>query len=277
MFCSKCGNQFSDSAIFCNKCGAQVRTSEDLQVESQSTQPMQSKEKEQKTKKQKPEKQGKVSAALLCVTSVLSMVVALVLYVWVWIHIFNQPWVTVSGWSWVILKGMLNVVWLMLVSAVVINSNDLMHKKIPVVMCVMLVLDGLNGIIIGVLNVIDRVQFWIRAQTSDNVFIGNGFELAVLKSCLDIFFSVMVIVGCILTLCAVKKQKRGLTKILLIFWTISIIYVLAPLLSREMYMMRWQDVDEYFRTISAKLNGVSIYLFLSWLLVKSRQQAKKLQ
>lgn len=264
MFCSKCGNQLNDNAFFCDKCGAQIKTNTVLNLKSQSTQPEQFRKKGQKTERQQFEGTGKISVILLAIASLLSLIASIVIYIFVWFYIYNQPYITVSGWPLVIVNGLLNVTLLMMFSLVIVN---LVHKKIITVICVLLVLDRLSGIYTSTLSVIRTVQHWADGAN----FVGDSFEIVVLKKCLGIVLSVVLIVAFILTAQAIKKQKKALTKILLVFWTIVIIYTLVSLFGKEMCMMRWLDVENYFSTLSTKLNALSKYLFLNWLLIKSRQ------
>ena len=217
MFCSKCGNKVSESALFCNQCGTQVKTSVYLKVETQLTQADAKQQKGQKTGKQTSERQGKVSANIWAIASLISLVASIVIYIFAWISIFNQPYTTVSGWSLIIINGVCSLLWLMMLSATIVNSANLVHKKIIIIICALWVLNVLYGMVIGILGIINDVQFWVRAQTSDNVFIGDGFEITILKNCLVIVFSSVFIVACILTVYVAKKQKERLAKILLVF------------------------------------------------------------
>lgn len=268
MFCSKCGNQVSESALFCNQCGAQVKTNVDLKLETQMVQSVNV----IGTKcKQTSKKMEKLSVTILAIASLLSLVASIVIYICVWVSIFNQPYTTVHGWTLIIISGVANLLWLMILSAPIVNSANLVHKKIIIIICALWVINVLYGIVTSILDTIDLV----RVQ-SDTVFVGSSFEIVFLKNCLGIVFSVTFIVACILTVYTAKKQKEKLAKILLVFFVVYIIYVLVPLLGTEMRIMRWQYVESYFRIVSARLRSMSMCLFWVWLLVRSRQQTRQL-
>lgn len=283
MFCSNCGERLNDNAIFCQKCGTQVRTSEKLQGVRQSTQPTLRQEEEPKTKGQKSKKQRKASVGLLGVLSLLTMAVAIVLYIGVWLSWLNQPNTTVRDWPVIILNGIFIIVWLVLVSAVVIKPRDLVHKKILWICTLLYVLNILVGIAITISRIISWVQSWIRAQ-SDPYFTVKDAEKAVLMYGLSVVVSILVIVACILTLYAVKKQRKRLLKVLLVLWVISISYQLIYIVInyrlykgyyyKNTFWDDWLCITEYFRTLYSQLIPTSGSLFWLWLILKSKQQAR---
>lgn len=267
MFCSKCGNQVSESALFCNQCGAQVKTNVDLYSETQLAQSVSI----IGTKcKQTAKKMENLSVTILAIASLLGLVASIVIYIFVWVSIFNQPYTTVHGWTWIIISGVANLLWLMILSAPIVNSENLVQKKIIIIICALWVINVLYGIVTSILDTIDLVR--VKNGTA---FVGSSFERVFLKNCLGIVFSVTFIVACILTVYAAKKQKEKLAKILLVFFMVYIIYVLVPFLGTEMRMMRWQFIESYFRIVSARLRSVSMCLFFVWLLVRSGQQTRQ--
>lgn len=279
MFCSQCGNQVSESASFCAKCGAPVRRNTNINVRPQSMQPMQSIVNVQNFENQKYKSTGNVGTCILAIVSLLGLGVSIALYALVWFLLY--PAISnVSGWPLIIANLVYSIVLFIMALAVIVRSAKLQHSKIIIVVCVLWLLMRLFSVYGGIIQIIDSVQSWMRAQTSSNYTVNfyPSFEAVVGRQCFTVVLLMMGIVVCILNVYACKKQRWRLANVSLVFWCIYIIYEVVIFASDRRVVLHtwWFRTADYIHLISTTLMHISMYLFWIWTIVKSKQQARKL-